>query len=128
MAAFTCNLRQKLLTRPMKKLSHYLLPLLLSFIAPAFAADPFVGQFSGALDGREYRITIDQFSAGAYDGLLQVDGEPMQLDARRYGEYITGLLQSEREKFGFRARLQGSILIVETEDGRRIVMQRQRAE
>ena len=113
---------------PMKKLLYVLLPLLLCFATPTIAADPFVGQFRGEFDGREYRITIDQFSAGAYDGRLQVDGEPMQLDARRYGEYITGLLQSEREKFGFRARLQGSILIVETEDGRRIVMQRQQAE
>ena len=90
-------------------------------------ADPWVGHFSGQLDGRDYRVTIDAFSAGAYDGLMQVDGEPMQLDARRYGEYLTGLLQSETEKTGFRARLQGSILIVETQDGRRIVMQRGKA-
>ena len=100
----------------------------LSLLPLAVVADPFVGQFSGEVDGRAYRITIDAFSAGAYDGLLLVDGEPMQLDARRYGEYLTGLLQSETEKTGFRARLQGSILVVETQDRRRIVMHRQAAQ
>ena len=111
-------------TSRMKQVSVLLVSLSCGLVASAVVADPYVGQFGGELDGREYRITIDAFSAGAYDGLAVVDGEPMQLDARRYGEYLTGLLQSETEKTGFRARLMGSILVVETQDGRRIVLHR----
>ena len=96
-----------------------LFALLLSLPA---AADPYVGQFGGEFDGRKYSASIDQFSAGAYDGILLVDAEPMQIDARRHGEYLSGLLRNNSEQYRFRARLQGSILIIEIDDGRRLVL------
>lgn len=105
-----------------------LISLLFSLLAATAAADPYVGQFSGEFEGRDYRVTIEQFSAGAYDGILQVGDEPMQLDARRYGEYLNGLLRSETERIGFRARLQGDILVMDFEDGRRIVLWRNAAQ
>ena len=48
----------------------------------------------------------------------------MQLDARRYGERIRGLLRSYAAELRFRAQLQGSALILEIEDGRRVVLWR----
>jgi hypothetical protein len=91
-------------------------------------ADPYLGYFAGELDGRQYQVNIDPVNATTYDGILQIDGEPMQLDARRYGENLRGLLRSHTEQLGFRARVQGSILIVDTEDGRRIVLRRKAPE
>ena len=87
-------------------------------------ADPYLGYFTGEYDGQNYRVTIDPVNATTYDGLLFVGDAPMQLDARRYGEYLTGRLASETGQFGFRARITGSILVMETEDGRRIVFNR----
>ena len=48
----------------------------------------------------------------------------MQLDARRYGELMGGRLADESRQLRFRARVEGGILILETEDGRRIVLRR----
>ena len=86
--------------------------------------DPFVGFFSGELDGSRYEVTIDRVNATTYDGLLLIEGEKMQLDARRYGERVGGLLRSYTAELRFRARLQGSVLILEIEDGRRVVLWR----
>ena len=98
---------------------------LLLCLGPLHASeDPFVGYFSGDLQGRHYRITIERVNASTYDGILLIDAEPMQLDARRYGELMSGLLRSHSEQFGFRARIEGGILIVNTEDGRRLLLQR----
>jgi len=86
--------------------------------------DPFVGYFSGELDGMHYQAKIDRFDSTTYDGLLKIDGEKMQLDARRFGERISGLLRNHSSELRFRAVLQGSVLILEVEDGRRIVLWR----
>ena len=94
------------------------------FLPGLAAADLFVGYFTGDLDGRHYRVTIDSVAANTYDGILQVDDERMQLDARRYGELLGGRLADESRQMGFRARLEGGILILETEDGRRVVLRR----
>lgn len=115
----------KLLAQTMGKSIHLVLfAILLTLVSPQAVADPYEGYFTGELDGREYRATIDLFSAGAYDGILLVDGEPMQIDARRHGDFLTGLLRNNTEQFGFRGRLQGSILVMEIEDGRRLVLRR----
>ena len=37
--------------------------------------DPFVGYFSGELDGSRYEVTIDRVNATTYDGLLLIDGD-----------------------------------------------------
>ena len=50
------------------------------------------------------------------------------LDARRYGELMGGRLADEAQQIGFRARIEGNILIMETEDGRRLVLRRSQAE
>ena len=86
--------------------------------------DPFVGFFSGELDDSRYEVTIDRVNATTYDGLLLIDGDRMQLDARRYGERVGGLLRSYSAELRFRAQLQGSALIFEFEDARRIVLWR----
>jgi hypothetical protein len=107
----------------MKKTQALLLALLWS--VPGYALDdPFVGFFSGELDGSQYEVTIDRVNATTYDGLLLIDGDRMQLDARRYGERVGGLLRSHSAEFRFRAQLQGSALILEIEDGRRVVLWR----
>jgi hypothetical protein len=84
--------------------------------------DPFVGHFSGELDGIQYQTTIERFSSTTYDGLLQIDDDKMQLDASRYGERVAGLLRNQAGELRFRAELQGSVLILEIEDGRRVVL------
>ena len=61
--------------------------------------DPFVGYFSGELDGSQYQATIERFDSTTYDGLLQIDGEKMQLDARGFG----GLLRNHSVELRFRA-------------------------
>ena len=86
--------------------------------------DPFVGYFSGELDGIQYQVTIERFSPTVYDGLLQIDGEKMQLDAKRYGERFAGLLRNHSGELRFRAELRGSAMILEVEDGRRVVLWR----
>jgi len=73
------------------------------------------------LVGRRYRVNIERVNASSYDGILQIDGDPMQLDARRYGERIIGRLRNHSEEIGFRARFEGGILLMQTEDGRRII-------
>jgi hypothetical protein len=102
-----------------------ILGALILWLAPLQATDdPYVGYFVGDLDGRRYRVTIERVNSSTYDGILLVDDERMQLDARRYGELLNGLLRSPSEQFGFRARIEGGILIVDTEDGRRIILRR----
>ncbi len=102
-----------------------LLWVLLVWSLPLFAIDdPYIGHFGGELNGQQYRVDIDKVSATSYDGLLQIDDEKMQLDARRYGEFLIGRLASETAQFGFRARVQGGALIMEIDDARRIVFWR----
>lgn len=102
-----------------------LLWVLLVWSLPLFAIDdPYVGHFGGELNGQQYRVVIDKISASTYDGLLRIDGEKMQLDARRYGELLVGRLASETAQYGFRARVQGAAFIMEIDDARRIVFWR----
>ena len=99
--------------------------LALIWLVSAIAQDdPLVGFFSGEFDGKRYQMTIDRFSATTYDGILQIDDDKFQLDARRYGERVDGILPNETDELRFRARLEGSALILETEDGRRVVLWR----
>ena len=86
--------------------------------------DPYVGYFVADLDGLHYRVAIERVNSSIYDGILQVDDERMQLDARRYGEHMNGLLRSHSEQIRFRARVEGGILLMDTEDGRRIIFRR----
>ena len=103
----------------------FLLAATLSWSPPAGAvSDPYLGFFVGDLDGRHYRVDIDRVDATTYDGILWIDDERMQLDARRYGELMGGRLADESRQLRFRARVEGGILILETEDGRRIVLRR----
>ena len=99
--------------------------LLASLLPGAAIADPYVGSFAGELDGKRYALSIDWVSASTYDGILQVDGSPMQFDARRYGERMGGRVADETQQFRFRARIEGSLLVIEIEDGRRLVLRRQ---
>jgi len=73
------------------------------------------------------QVSIDQFSASTYDGILLIDGDKMQLDARRYGDLINGRLSNAAGQLGFRATFEGSALILQIEDGRRVVLWRDTA-
>ena len=109
----------------MKKAQSVGFILILIWLVTGIAQDDlFVGYFSGEFDGMQYQATIQRFSSTTYDGLLQIDGEKMQLDARRYGERFVGLLRNHSGELRFRAELQGSALILEVEDGRRVILRR----
>ena len=58
---------------------------------------------------------------------MLIDGDKMQLDAQRYGDLISGRLSNAAAQFGFRATLEGSALILQVEDGRRVVLRRDTA-
>lgn len=107
-----------------KTVSVLLCSALLWLLPGRVIADSYVGYFVGDLDGRHYRINIDRVNATTYDGILRIDDEPLQLDARRYGELMSGRLANQSQQLGFRARIEGDILILETEDGRRIILRR----
>ncbi len=109
----------------MNKTASILLCSILMWLAPGSAtADPYVGYFSAEIDGRHYRVNIERVNSTTYDGILQIDNEHMQLDARRYGELMTGRLANETRQLGFDARIQGGILILDTADGQRIIFRR----
>ena len=108
----------------MRHLLASLLILVAGLLPGTALADPYVGSFVGELDGKQYQLSIDWVSASTYDGILQVDGMPMQFDARRYGERMGGRIADESQQFRFRARIEGSLLILEIEDGRRLVLRR----
>lgn len=101
---------------------------LLCPVSMQLRADPYVGYFTGQLQGRDYRVTIEQINSTTYDGILTVDDERMQLDARRFGESTSGLLRSHTEQFRFQGRLEGSVLILDIEDGRRLILGRSNPE
>ena len=99
--------------------------LALFWLVPGFALDdPFVGFFSAELDGRRYQLAIDRVSSTTYDGLLQIHAVRLQLDARRFGERVVGILRSHSVELRFGAQLEGSALVLQTEDGRRVVLLR----
>jgi len=55
---------------------------------------------------------------------LQIDAEKVQLDARRFGERFGGMLRSHELELRFRVELKGNALILQIEDGRRVVLRR----
>jgi hypothetical protein len=71
-----------------------------------------------------YQLAIDRVSSTTYDGLLQIDADRLQLDARRFGELVVGILRSHRVELRFGTQLEGNALILQTEDGRRVVLLR----
>jgi hypothetical protein len=109
---------------PMNKTAVFICVALMWLLPGWVAADPYVGYFVGDLEGRHYRVNIERVNANTYDGILQIDDERMQLDARRYGELLSGRLASQARQLGFHGRLEGDILILDTEDGCRIVLRR----
>jgi hypothetical protein len=110
---------------PMNKTALVLICSSLLWLLPGWvSADPYVGYFVGDLDGRHYRVNIERVNANTYDGILQIDDERMQLDARRYGELVRGRLANQARQLGFHGRMEGGILIIDTEDGLRIVLRR----
>lgn len=95
------------------------LPLIESVIA-----DGFVGSYTGQLDGEEYLLSISLNDSGQYEGELRVDGVRLQLNARRFGEKIAGLIAAADDSFGFVANLQGKALIFQDEEGVSIKFER----
>ncbi len=87
-------------------------------------ADGFVGSYIGQLDGEEYLLSISLNDSGQYEGELRVGDVRLQLNARRFGEKIAGLIAAADDSFGFVANLQGKALIFQDEEGVSIKFER----
>ena len=75
--------------------------------------DPFVGRFSGEIDGRMHELLIYSDSPGSYDGELRAEGKRLPMIGRRFGEYLIGKIGFPDDVFEFRARILGAVLLVE---------------
>lgn len=87
---------------------------LLALPAPA-QSDPFVGQFTGDVDGQPHRLKIYSDSPGNYDGELLAEGKRLPMAGRRYGEYMVGKIGFPDDAFAFRARVMGALLLIDRE-------------
>jgi len=92
-------------------------------LQPAFA-DPFVGKFSGQLDGEEYRLSIEAAAGSGYEGELRVAGTRIALSARRFGDRVMGQIGSPDDYIGIMLSVQGEVLRLEDEDGEVILFHR----
>lgn len=102
----------------------YEILLLMFFFAGAAASDPFTGEFSGSLDGKDYRLSISGFASGQYEGEFYAEGERLPLNARRFGDRIAGQIGIADHRSGFLAELQAGGLLLKYEDGRVILFKR----
>jgi hypothetical protein len=93
--------------------------LLLVHWPVAAATDPFVGNFVGELDGETFELSIDG-SGAQYEGYISVGGDTISLVGRRFGEQLSGQLGIGGDSFGFNARLEGTVLLFQDENGVRI--------
>ena len=100
----------------------YLFLVLLSI--ESVIADPYTGTFTGLLEGEEYQLSISGNGGGQYEGKLRVDGLIMSLNARRFGDRIAGRIGVADDSFEFVAKLQGSALLLQDEDGVSILFRR----
>ncbi len=75
--------------------------------------DPFVGRFSGEIDGKMHELLIYSDSPGNYDGELRADGKRVPMIGRRFGEHMMGQIGFPEDAFKFRGRVQGAILLLE---------------
>lgn len=82
----------------------------------AQTADPFVGEFTGDIDGTAHRLLIFSDSPGNYDGELLAEGVRLPVVGRRYGEQMLGQIGFPDNAFTFRARMQGALLLIERQD------------
>ncbi len=78
--------------------------------------DPFVGRFSGEIDGLPHELLIYSDSPGNYDGELSAEGRRLALLGRRFGEYMRGKIGLPDDSFAFRARILGAVLLIEREN------------
>ena len=78
--------------------------------------DPYVGEFSGEIDGVPHRLLIFSDSPGNYDGELLAEGVRLPVVGRRYGEHMLGQIGFPDDAFAFRARVQGALLLIERQD------------
>ena len=79
-------------------------------------SDPFVGRFSGEIDGISHELLIFSDSPGNYDGELLAEGKRVALLGRRFGDYMTGKIGLPDDNFAFRARILGAVLLIEREN------------
>ncbi len=98
--------------------------LLLLLCSETVAADLFTGHFIGQLDGEVYQLSITGYARGQYDGIYRAGGEPMPLNARRFGDRIAGQIGIADLKFGFMAQIQDGGLLLHDENGRVIMFRR----
>ena len=101
--------------------------LLVLFFIDCAAADLFTGDFTGSLDGKEYRLSISGYAGGQYEGEFRAGGERLPLNARRFGDSIAGQIGIADFRFGFLAQVQDGGLLLRYEDGKVILFRRSSA-
>ena len=102
------------MSKPLHKLVY--LVVFGSILSPAIA-DLFVGNFIAEVDGKTYRLTIEPPISKRYDGILMIDDDAMQVDARRFGDRFAGRIVGKSNSFGFRAEMLGAAPLIHTETG-----------
>ena len=90
--------------------------LLLVHWPVAAATDPFVGHFVGEFEGETIELSIDG-SGARYEGYIGVGSDTISLVGRRIGEQLSGQIGIGGDSFGFNARVQGTVLLFEDENG-----------
>jgi hypothetical protein len=101
----------------MGKLKSLTACFLLTFCSPALTADPFVGRFVGDYEGEEYRLTLESAGTYRYEGEIVIDGEPVPLVARRFGERLSGEVGIGGDGFEFTAEFSGDVLLLHDANG-----------
>ena len=76
-------------------------------------SDPYVGRFSGEIEGVPHVLLIFSDSPGNYDGELRADGKRLPMVGRRFGDSLVGRIGFPDDAFDFRARLLGAVLLLE---------------
>ena len=88
-------------------------------------SDPFVGRFSGRIDGITHELILHSDRAGYYDGELRAEGLRLPVIGRRFGDRLTGRYGFPDDATAFRARALGAVLLIERQAGIRLRFYRQ---
>ena len=94
---------------------------LVLFLVPAMA-DPFVGTFSGEMDGERYELSLKKSEDNKYTGVMSVEGYQIQLLGVREDKQLYGQFLEEGDVYEFVATAkENGALFFEDEDGESIL-------